>query len=297
MLMTAALHDIGVWAEGEFELAEGARWVDGRLAFVNILAGELLEAPGDAPGPPRVLARLGVPVGAAAPVHGRPGHWILAAGTGITLLAPDGQLHWLATPEADAPVPTRMNDAACDPAGRFWAGSMAYDATEGAGSLYRADPDGAVHRVLTGLTIVNGPAFSPDGSQLYVADTAAGTIYRCAVSRAGELSGPDVFARVPPEAGAPDGMAVDSDGCLWAALWGGSAVCRYHPDGRLLTTIGLPAAQPSSVCLAPSGGRLLVTTARHGLDGAAPPAGSVLYVRVPATAPPACAYRPGPAPA
>ncbi|MFD5088170.1 SMP-30/gluconolactonase/LRE family protein, partial [Kitasatospora sp. NPDC058406] len=115
---------ITVHARGTHQLAEGARWVDDRLIFTDILTGRLLEAPGPAPAPARELLRLPVPLGAVAPLAGRPGHWIAAAGTGIALLAPDGTTDWLARPEDHARVPTRMNDGACDPHGRFWAGSM-----------------------------------------------------------------------------------------------------------------------------------------------------------------------------
>ncbi|WP_328793170.1 MULTISPECIES: SMP-30/gluconolactonase/LRE family protein [Streptomyces] len=100
--------------------------------------------------------------------------------TGIALLAPDGTTDWLARPEGHARVPTRMNDDACDPHGRSWAGSMPYDGTTpGAGNLYRTDHDGTVHPVLEGLTIVNGPALTPDGRTLYLADSATRVIHRC----------------------------------------------------------------------------------------------------------------------
>lgn len=73
-----------------------------------------------------------------------------------------------------------MNDDACDPHGRSWAGSMPYDGTTpGAGNLYRTDHDGTVHPVLEGLTIVNGPALTPDGRTLYLADSATRVIHRC----------------------------------------------------------------------------------------------------------------------
>lgn len=90
-----------------------------------------------------------------------------------------------------------MNDGVADPAGRCWAGSMPYDGTPGAGSLYRTDPDGTVERVLDGLTIVNGPAFNADGTVLYLADSAAGTIHRRRVDPAtGDLGGHEIFARL-----------------------------------------------------------------------------------------------------
>lgn len=279
----------GIWARGDHELGEGARWVDGRLVFVDILTGRLLEARGSAPAVVRELLRLDVPLGAVAPVHGRPGHWIAAAGTGIALIAPGGHTEWLARPEDHTPAQTRMNDGACDPHGRFWAGSMPYDGTPGAGSLYRTDRDGSVHQVLDGLTIVNGPAFTPDGDRLYVADSAAGVIHRCALDADGNITACDEFARIG-SGGSPDGMTVDTDGHLWVAVWGHGAVHRYTPDGTLLATICLPTSQPTSVCLPPQGGSLLVTTARYGLTGDPDTAGSVLHVPVDAAAPPARAY-------
>lgn len=148
--------------------------------YVDILSGRLFELSEDTGPAPRQLARSDVPLGAVAPVGDRP-DVAIPAGTGIALLTADGALEWLDRPEDRTPLPSRMNDGVADPAGRFWAGSMAYDGTPGAGSLYRTDPDGTVVRVLDGLTIVNGPAFTADGTTMYLADTAAGTILRCRV--------------------------------------------------------------------------------------------------------------------
>ncbi|WP_330269332.1 SMP-30/gluconolactonase/LRE family protein [Streptomyces griseorubiginosus] len=286
-----------IMVQGEYELAEGGRWVDGRLVYVDILAGRLLELRENTEraAAPRELARLDVPLGAVAPVHGSPGTWIAAAGTGIALLTRDGKLQWLDRPEDRTGVPSRMNDGVADPAGRFWAGSMPYDGTRGAGSLYRTDTDGTVVWVLDGLTIVNGPAFTADGTTLYLADSAVGTILRCRVDPvSGDLSGgPETFARMREDEGSPDGMTVDAEGCLWVALWGAGAVRRYHPDGRLLTTLDVPAPHPTSVCLRPGGNRLHITTARHGVKSPTPASGAVLGVSVPVGGTEACAWRGG----
>ncbi|MGW2541168.1 SMP-30/gluconolactonase/LRE family protein [Kitasatospora sp. NPDC001574] len=281
---------VTVWARGNHELAEGARWVDNRLIFTDILTGRLLEAPGPAPTPARELLRLPVPLGAAAPVGGRPGHWIAAAGTGIALIAPDGTTRWLARPEDNSPVPTRMNDGACDPRGRFWATSMPYDGTPGTGNLYRTDHDGTVHHVLDGLTVANGPAFTPDATQLYVADSTAGVIHRCTLDIHGDITHREEFTHTG-NTGSPDGMTVDNDHHLWVALWGGAAVHRYHPDGTLSATIRLPTPQPTSVCLTPTG-TLFITTARHGLTTDHGLSGTILRTTVDTTAPPAAAYTP-----
>jgi sugar lactone lactonase YvrE len=260
-----------------YRLGEGSRLVDGRLVMVDIPSGRLLEAETGA-----VLAELDEPLGAVAPRAG--GGWLAAAGPGFALLSVDGGVEWLARPEDGAPVAMRMNDAVADPAGRFWAGSMAVaeggPGAEGAGSLYRLDPDGSVRTVLDGLTIPNGPAFSADGATMYLADSARGVIHRAAVDPAtGELGPLAVFARV--EGGAPDGMTVDADGNLWSAVHGGARLDRYRPDGTPIERIPLPATQPTSVCLtdrAPY--RVLVTTASAGLDAPGPDDGAVLIASV-----------------
>ena len=127
--MTSTAASAAVVVNGGYELAEGGRWVDGRYVYVDILSGRLFELRDNTePAAPRELARLDVPLGAVAPVDDQPDAWI-AAGTGIALLPADGTLEWLDRPEDRTPVPSRMNDGVADPAGRFWAGSMAYDGT------------------------------------------------------------------------------------------------------------------------------------------------------------------------
>ncbi|MET9791054.1 SMP-30/gluconolactonase/LRE family protein [Streptomyces canus] len=289
--MTSTAAPAKVVVDEGYELAEGGRWFDGRYVYVDILSGRLFALRDDTG--PTQLARLDVPLGAVAPVYGRPDTWIAAAGTGIALLTPDGALDWLDRPEDRTPFPSRMNDGVADPAGRFWAGSMAYDGTPGAGSLYRTDPDGTVVRVLDGLTIANGPAFTADGTTMYLADTAAGTILRCRIDpRSGDLLGsPETFVQLRDDEGSPDGMTVDAEGCLWVALWGAGAVRRHHPDGRLLHTLAVPAPHPTSVCLPPDDNRLFVTTARYGVTNPAATSGAVLGFPVPVGGTAGCSWR------
>src|SRR5262249_24910098 len=144
--------------------------------------------------------------------------------------------------------------------------------------------DGAVTCVFDDLTIANGPAFTADGSLMYVADTAAGVIYRCD----GDGGGRQVFVEIPPADGSPHGMVVDDAGRLWAGVWDGSAVRCYAPDGSVHRHLDVPAPQPTSVCLAD--GTLYVTTAAIGLADPGPASGAVLAIEVDATAPPAFSY-------
>ncbi|MBR8743187.1 SMP-30/gluconolactonase/LRE family protein [Nocardiopsis sp. MG754419] len=274
------------WNNDRFALGEGLRRHGADLLMVDILTGRLLRVDPHRPGPAEVVVALDVPLGAVAPVQDRPDTYVAAAGTGIALLGVDGVQRWLARPEDGAATPMRMNDGCCDPRGRFWAGSMAYDGTPGAGSVYRADPDGAVTRVLDGYTIPNGPAFTADGARMYLADSAAGRIDSYEVTSAGELGARRLFAQV--EEGNPDGMQVDDEGHLWVAIWGAGRVHRYDPDGALERVVALPATQPTSVCVvqAPEP-RLFVGSATVGLDRPGPADGALLSAPVDVTAPPA----------
>jgi sugar lactone lactonase YvrE len=276
------------------ELGEGVRLVDGRLLLVDILAGTLYAHPGKTCAPLEKLLGLDVPLGAVAPVRGRRDTWIAAAGDGIALLTIGQPVQWLAHPERVTEGRTRMNDGACDASGRFWAGSMAYDGTSRLGVLYRVDTDARVERVLDDLVIVNGPAFSPDGTSMFVADSGRGTITRYHLDGDGWPAGATLIVNETSHA-VPDGITIDRSGALWVAMWGGAEIRRYSPDGDLLATVALPATQPTSIALV--GGRAVVTTARLGLADPGAMDGLVLSVALDGvvdlndvTAPPTRAY-------
>jgi sugar lactone lactonase YvrE len=241
----------------------------------------------------RELARLDVTLGAVAPLAGRDDEWIAACGTGIALMRAGGQLEWLDRPEDSNRVRARMNDACADPAGRFWAGSMAYDFTPDAGSLYRVDGDGTVTRVLDGVTISNGPAFDATGTTMYFSDSARGRIHRFHLDpETGALSERTVFAQLKAGTENPDGMAVDDEGHVWVAVWGASQVRRYRPDGTLAETIGVPTRQPSSVCLVRRDEpRMFITSAATGLSDEL--AGALFAVPVSVSGRPADSFRLG----
>jgi sugar lactone lactonase YvrE len=171
-----------------------------------------------------------------------------------------------------------MNEGGCDPDGRFYCGSMAYDKATGAGALYRLDPDGAVHRVLDGVTISNGLEWSPDGSMAYYVDTPTHRIDVFDYSSDAGLTGRRPF--VSFEDGNPDGLTVDAEGGVWVALFGGGAVHRYTAEGRLDAVVELPTPQITACTLGgPELGRLFVTTsAEGGMDDGV--AGSLFAVDV-----------------
>jgi sugar lactone lactonase YvrE len=169
-------------------------------------------------------------------------------------------------PAADS---VRFNDGACDPQGRFWAGTMSLDGRTGSASLYRLDTDLRVTRVLDGVSVSNGIGWSPDGATMYYVDTATDRID--AFDFDGVVGTPGrrrTFVELPGP-GSPDGLCVDADGAVWVALWGGWSVERYLPDGTRDAVVELPVAQVSSCAFGgPELEQLFITTAWDGLSAA-----------------------------
>jgi sugar lactone lactonase YvrE len=283
------------------QLGEGARWDArrGELLRVDILAGRVYRdrvADDGALIPVRTYQVPGM-VGAIAPVEDDEG-WLLAAGRGFSHLSPDGSLHRLAEVTPDG---TRLNDAACDPEGRFWAGTLADDRRVGGGALYRLDQDGQTEMMVDGLTISNGLGWSPDGATMYLADTGPRVVHAFAFDgERGSISDGRVLITVAEEIGGPDGLTVDADGDLWVAIFGGGRVQRYSPDGELLDELLVPAMETTSCAFAGHGlNRLYVTTATENWSDeqrrAEPGAGLVYRFDTDVTGRPAEPFRPEPA--
>jgi sugar lactone lactonase YvrE len=172
----------------------------------------------------------------------------------------------------------RMNDGGCDPDGRFYCGSMAYASTAGRGSVYRLDPDGSSRAVLSGVTVSNGLAWSPDGSTAYYVDSGTRRVDAFDYDPERGWSGRRPAVQVDPTAGIPDGLAVDADGYLWVALHGGGAVHRYRPGGHLDGRVELPVSQVTACTFGGPGlDQLYITTSRLDMDPAAEPGAGALF--------------------
>jgi len=142
------------------------------------------------------------------------------------------------------------NDSVADPEGRLFAASWFYHPTKDyeLGKLIRADTDGTIHIMDEGFHLANGLAFSPDACTLYFTDSAARRIYAYDYDRkTGNVAARRVLVQVPEKEGIPDGLTVDAEGFLWSALWYGSCIVRYDPDGTVERRVPIPAKQISSV--------------------------------------------------
>jgi sugar lactone lactonase YvrE len=254
---------------------EGPVWHPGwpGLRWVDLLVGDVLELD---PHTHQVRRHhVGSVAATIRPRHD--GGAILALARGfahadaeLTDIRPLGEL-W-----ADPGV--RMNDGDCDPDGRFYCGSMATDVTPGAGSLYRLDPDGNTKVVLAGVTVSNGLAWSPDGATAYYIDTPTQRVDAFDYDRDGGLTNRRTIVRIPEDAGGPDGMTVDTEGRLWIALWGGSGVRCYLPNGELVEHLTLPVTQVTACTFGgPDLDELYITTSRQQIEPNSQPVAGALF--------------------
>jgi xylono-1,5-lactonase len=216
------------------------------------------------------------------------GGWVAAFQTGFAFLElPSAAIRKFHDPEPNLPG-NRFNDGKVDRSGRFWAGTMDTAIKVVSGSLYRVDPDLSVHKLDTNYKVTNGPAFSLDGKIMYEADSALGTVFAIELDERGAIVKKTPFVQIPKDAGVPDGMTVDTEGCLWLAHFGGFRVTRFTPKGEIERVIELPVRNVTSVAFGgPSLTRLYITTASTGLSEAAkkeqPQAGSLFAIDVDAT--------------
>jgi sugar lactone lactonase YvrE len=247
-----------------------ARW--GGLRWVDMLAGDVLSLRADGG-----VERLHVGEVAAALRPRRAGGAVIGIERGFALEEPDGTVRPLGEVWSDPSV--RMNEGGCDPDGRFYCGSMAYDQRPGAASLYRLDPDGTVHVVLEGMTVSNGLEWSPDGTRVYYNDTATYTISVFDYDHEAGLTDQRALVALQNR---PDGLTVDAEGGVWTALSDGGAVRRYTPEGRLDAIIELPTRKVTACTF--GGDRLdelFITTSREGLEPGDDPLAGALFRAVP----------------
>lgn len=203
---------------------------------------------------------------------------------------------WIARPELTLPA-NRFNDGGTDPRGRFLAGSMNKEGSGSTGSLYVLDPAIGLRKVKSEIGISNSIAFSPDGTVLYFADTAANDLGAYAYdAAAGTIGARLPFGNSSTVKGYPDGSAVDRDGYLWNARWDGWCITRFAPDGTLDRIIDLPVQRPT--CCAFGGSELktlYITTAIGDLTEVAlrgqPWAGGLLAIDVDVPGLPRASYR------
>jgi len=169
-------------------------------------------------------------------------------------------------PEDELPG-NRFNDGKVDRQGNFWTGTMDDAERRASGSLYRVGPDLDCTSVDAGYRVTNGPAFSPSGEIMYVNDSSLQVTYSYRLGQDGTPWEREIFLQHGKGDGYPDGMTVDSEGCLWIAFWDGWCVRRFSPSGEMLRKVEMPVARPTSCAFGgPDLDRLYISSASRDLD-------------------------------
>lgn len=261
--------------DGVDALGEGPVWFDEALWWVDIDRCLVHRWSGSEP---RLTWQLDRPASAVLPASD--GGVLVTTSHGVERLHldDDARLELLVPIEADLDD-TRANDAACDPDGTLFVGTMHVSASPDRGKLYRI-VDGYAEVVWQPVTISNGLGWSPDGQNFYYVDTARGSVDVAGRSAAGRPGPRRVL--VPPAGapGVPDGLAVAADGSIWVARWGGGCVGVHAPDGELMGRIPLPARHVTNCAFGPAGSDTLFVTTAADPDHPDGMAGSVFRVPV-----------------
>jgi sugar lactone lactonase YvrE len=260
--------DVEVVLAANATLGEGALWDHerGLLLWVDILAKRVNQF--DPLKRTNCTLQLETLVGAVVPTGS--GDLMVAVNAGFARVdRTTGQLSKLITPPGHNAATIRFNDGKCDPAGRFWAGTMSLSDQPNQGMLYCLEPGGLLRTEVSEVSISNGLAWSLDGTCMYYIDTPTRTVAAFDFEPAsGAISRRRTAIEVPAQMGNPDGMTIDAEGMLWIALWDGAAVSRWDPaTGRLLEQRLLPATRITSCALGgPHLDTLFITSARTGLS-------------------------------
>jgi sugar lactone lactonase YvrE len=207
---------------------------------------------------------------------------------GLARFDPDtGDLQWLVDIEKEMHK-HRCNDGGIDSEGRLWVGTLDMDFAEGTGSVYCIDEDLILQKKIEGATISNGLVWSPDNTRLYFIDSPRRRVDSFVFDPAsGAIRFEKVAVQIPEHLGGPDGMAIDEEGMLWVAHWGGFGVYRWNPlTGELLDSVKVPVPNVSSCVF---GGEeldhLIISTARQDLSPAElaeyPQSGDIFVVKLP----------------
>jgi sugar lactone lactonase YvrE len=247
-------------------LGEGAIW-DSRkklLYWVDILQGLVYTF--NPANTQNSHISVGQHVGTVVPRQN--GDLMLALKNGFASLNPSTrELTMINNPEAHLPG-NRFNDGKCDPAGRFWAGTLSLKEEKNVGSLYCLQTDLIVQKMIEGVTISNGLVWSSDHKIFYYIDTPTSEVTAFDYDVAtGKITNRRVAVSIPQEEGFPDGMTIDAEDMLWIAHFGGWQVCRWNPKtGEKMRSLKLPVSQVTSCAF---GGEnlndLYITTARKEL--------------------------------
>ncbi len=228
------------------------------------------------------LARHALPAEVGSIGLATEGRLVVALRSGVHLFDPaTAALEFLVHPEPDHPV-NRLNDGKVGPDGNFWVGSMdARPCREATAALYRVTPAGGVTRIVDGIRVSNGLAWSPDNRRMYHADSRGAYVQTFDFDPGtGEVGAPQVLLHLSEAQGYPDGAAVDVDGFYWSAGISAGVLNRISPQGEIVEVIRLPVTAPTMPCFGGADMRTLFVTSLASARTGQHEDGSLIALRV-----------------
>ncbi|ADE54563.1 SMP-30/gluconolactonase/LRE family protein [Coraliomargarita akajimensis] len=244
---------------------EGPIWWNNSLLYVDIEGHAIIQLNPETE--EETIWNIGERIGTVVPTEC--GSLLYAGDTGIIRFDPQtGNKAPLGDPEAELRSTNRFNDGKCDPAGRFWAGSISLVKDPGTAKLYCLEANGELSVKIPEVTNSNGLCWSADATRFYYIDTPTKQV-RCYDydETSGNIS--NAVIAIDTQAlgfkDSPDGMTIDSEGMLWIAFCHGGCVARFNPaTGELLHKVDLPCVETTACAFGgPQLDRLFVTTGIH----------------------------------
>jgi D-xylonolactonase len=244
-------------------LAECPIWDGGRLLYLDLARPTILAIDVARGREEQHALKLSAPLGGIC--LSQSGALVVFCREGAFSLHP-GSFHirdQLILPDASFTV-APPNDVGVHPAGHVFVATADATETSPTAGVFFVSDERTLTRLTDGYVVGNGPAFSPDGRTVYIADSPTGVIFAYDwLEERRSLENRRIFASDSEGAGLPDGITVDVEGGIWSARWGGGCVIRYLPDGTEDLRIKLPTPLVTSCTF---GGErmstLFITTAR-----------------------------------
>lgn len=250
------------------EHGEGPIWdpIEQYLYWVDIMQGKYYK--GDPANETVETFEVGQPLGVLA--LREKGGIVMAVRDGFGFYEPTTQEFKLIEPSPEQHNDlVRFNDGAVDPAGRFFAGTMAWEPENRLGKLFRLDTDHTWHPMEDQLYITNGMGWNKDASTYFMIDTPSHVMYAYDY----DLNTGNIQNRRPhitfEETVFPDGMCMDAEDGFWVAIWEGAKVIHFDAAGKKVEEIALPVTHPTSCCFGgPDLSTLFISTSNIALSEA-----------------------------
>ena len=255
-----------VVCEERYELTEAPLYIEGSFYWVDITNGAVYELPIEEAAPRKIAAYPGELVSNIA-VFGQSELLV----TGEHYFYRLERKYCRSTKFVETPIcdkRMRCNDGSYGPDGKFYFGTMEKQPTGSTGSIYSLDRYGNLENLNIPIGIPNSFIWLNDGS-LLISDSHQKKTFKVTLTAEGVLDWDcrKVWLDLTGTKMTPDGGALDGEGNIWIAMWGGGVLHKYSITGTLIDRLLVPAKQPTSCAFGGENKTLmLVTTAAEGLS-------------------------------